>query len=338
MCLKYNVGLVGYGFIGKHHCNAILKLKKYFNLKVIFEKNINPSHLKFLPNRIKVEKNFTKNNIPNNLDIIIITTPSYLHIKQANIAIDHAKLVVVEKPLGLELKSATKLINKSIKNKKKILVVKQLRLNPIYKKIKKLLEINAFGKIHFISLDVFLNRSKKYFSSSNWKGNLKLDGGTLFNQISHYLDLFHWFFGDIKETNGFKINQNKKNNEDSGHTSIFFKNKVFVSINYSIKSFRKNFKTQMNIISDKCNIEVYPNQFLKASLNDKNLSNKIDKINNKIQKEIKNFGKGFESFYNEVFKIMKNKKNVDLPINKDALKSFEILFNVSKKMKTVIND
>ena len=334
---KYNIGLVGYGYIGEHHCKAILKLKKFFNLKVIFEKNKNFAKLKKFSKKIEIKKNFDKNNIPPGLDIIVITAPSHLHVKFANIAINHAKIVIIEKPLSLNLNEAVKLIKNIKRKRKKIVVVKQLRLNPVYRHLKKLFDNNAFGKLHFISFDIFLNRSKEYFSSSNWKGKLKLDGGTLFNQISHFVDLLFWFFGDIDQASGFKISKNKIYNEDSGQVSIFFKKKIFVSLNYSIKSFKKNFKNQINIISEKCNLEATNNKLNKISIDDKRLTNNINEINKKIDREIKQFGKGFEKFYTEVYQTMKNNKNTNLSINQNALKSFKNLYNVSKKMKVISN-
>ena len=186
---KYNIGIVGYGYIGEHHCNAILKLKKYFNLKVIFEKNQKLLKLKNFSKQLEIKKNFNSKNIPSGLDIIVITAPSHLHAKFANIAINHAKLVIIEKPLCLSLNEAVKLIKNTKQKKKKIIVVKQLRLNPVYNHLKNLFDTNAFGRLHYISFDIFLNRSRRYFSSSDWKGKLKLDGGTLFNQISHFIDL-----------------------------------------------------------------------------------------------------------------------------------------------------
>ena len=60
------------------------------------------------------------------------------------------------------------------------------------------------GDIYFVQINCFWNRDKRYYKErlkngnlSTWHGSKKLDGGTLFTQFSHFIDLMYWFFGDI---------------------------------------------------------------------------------------------------------------------------------------------
>ena len=68
--------------------------------------------------RLKFFKKLTKDNIPNDLDVIVITAPTYLHTVLANIAIKKVRIVIIEKPLGIEIKRAERLINYANKKKK----------------------------------------------------------------------------------------------------------------------------------------------------------------------------------------------------------------------------
>ncbi len=333
---KYNVGIVGFGYIGKHHCLAIKKLKNLYNLTAVYEKNISNINSKILDKKTKVFSKFEKKNILKNLDILIITLPTHLHLKFASIAIGNVKNIIIEKPLGLKLNLAKKLINKAQRKKTTIIVVKQLRFNPIFVFIKDMIKKRMFGKIYYISLDIFLNRSKSYFSNSNWKGRKKLDGGTLFNQISHYIDLFYWFFGDIKKSKGFKLVDNPKKNEHSGQISIFFKTRVFLSINYSLKSFGNNLKTHFTILGKNSSLEFNSKKIISKNSTLK-LDRYISKNSKKLSKEISKFGKGLEIFHKNVFNFLKNKNNLmnSLSTNSKALSSFKNLDIVSKNMNNL---
>ena len=53
------------------------------------------------------------------------------------------------------------------------------------------------GNIFSMQLNCFWNRDAAYYKDS-WKGTKAMDGGTLYTQFSHFIDLLYWFFGDVK--------------------------------------------------------------------------------------------------------------------------------------------
>lgn len=331
---KYKLGLVGYGFIGKNHIKAIENLKRYYEIKIIFDQKISKKDSVKLSKEIVFKKKFSKKNIPDDLDIIVICVPTYLHVKFTKIALTKVKTVISEKPIALNLKEAQRVIQNANQKNKEVIVVKQMRMNPIYKKIKEAIDNNYLNKIHFVNWNIFLNRSKKYFLGSNWKGNRKLDGGTLFNQISHYIDLLYWFFGDIKVAKGFQLLENKKLNENSGQVSLFFKNNIFVSINYSIKSYEKNLTPSCTILAKNGNLEIFNDKILIKNSN-KKLKSFFEKDKRKILFEQKNYGKGIKTFYENLYYFLNKKQNQmnKVSFNQDVLKSYKNLYKISSNMK-----
>lgn len=337
--MKFKVGLVGFGYIGYHHYNALLKLNSNFTLTSIFEKNLSIKKRNELPKKINIFSSFTKKNIPKDLDILIITAPTNLHIKFGKMAIEKVKTVIIEKPLGIEFKEAKKLIDYAQKLKKRVVVVKQMRLNPYFIQLKKIIKKKILGKIHFISIDIFLNRSKKYFSSSNWKGIKKYDGGTLFNQMCHFIDILYWIFGNLKYSSGNKISLDKKKNEHSGNLSLLFEDKIFTSINYSIKSYKNNLNTKMTIISKNATIELYPNDLVIKNSTPR-VKKYIEDRKLNLLNEMSYYGKGFEKFYSEIHKLLSKKKynTKNISFNKDAISSFKNLIKINNSMKIIYND
>src|SRR5699024_3143509 len=90
--------------------------------------------------------------------------------------------------------------------------------------IKQLICENFFGKIHYGSISLRLNRSTDYFKASNWKGTWEKDGGMLINQGIHFIDLLIWFLGDIDAVYGSLQRTNKqKEIEDIAMGILHFK-------------------------------------------------------------------------------------------------------------------
>jgi predicted dehydrogenase len=88
---------------------------------------------------------------------------------------------------------------------------------------------------------------------------MALDGGTLFTQFSHFIDLLYWMFGDVKQVKGFKKNaahQNIIEFEDTGVVILEFENGVIGAINYTVNSFQKNMEGSLTIFGEKGTVKI----------------------------------------------------------------------------------
>jgi predicted dehydrogenase len=68
--------------------------------------------------------------------------------------------------------------------------------------LKEIIDNEVLGRIFMVKLDCYWNRDDRYYKKGNWHGDAKLDGGTLFTQFSHFIDIMYWLFGDIKNISG----------------------------------------------------------------------------------------------------------------------------------------
>ena len=111
--------------------------------------------------------------------------------------------------------------------------------------VKEMMESGKLGKIQMVQINCFWNRDERYYSKSNWKGKLNLDGGPLFTQFSHFIDIMYWLFGDIEDISAkfekFSHNTNTEF-EDSGLINFKFHNGGMGTINYSTSVWDKNFE------------------------------------------------------------------------------------------------
>jgi predicted dehydrogenase len=124
--------------------------------------------------------------------------------------------------------------------------------------VKKVIDEGRLGKIYSIQLSCFWNRNDEYYKNS-WKGTLDLDGGTLFTQFSHFIDLLYWLIGDIKTAKAFAANfhhEGKIEFEDTGVVAVQFYNGALGTINYTVNSFKKNMEGSLTVFGEKGTVKI----------------------------------------------------------------------------------
>ena len=187
------------------------------------------------------------------LDVVSVCTPNGLHAEHSIMAFRRGCNVVCEKPMAIRVYDCGEMIKEAEKANRRLFVVKQNRYNPPVRAIKKALDENRLGKILSVQLNCFWNRNMEYYSDSEWKGTKELDGGTLFTQFSHFIDLLYWMFGDIKRVEAITKNLNHDKIiefEDTGVVIIEFNNGIIGTINYTVNSFNKNLEGSLTIFGE----------------------------------------------------------------------------------------
>ena len=192
-------------------------------------------------------------------DVVNICTPNGYHASQAIKALDNRSHVVLEKPMGLTRQECEEVIFKSLQVSKHVFCVKQNRYSPSSKWMKSLMEENKLGRINMVQLSCYWNRDSRYYKAGGWKGTRNLDGGILFTQFSHFIDIMYWLFGDIQNIVAMSTNFNHKGStefDDSGLVQFEFVNGGFGSVNYSTAIYGQNFESSIVVVGEKGTLKV----------------------------------------------------------------------------------
>lgn len=192
-------------------------------------------------------------------DVVNICTPNGFHAEHALKSLEANKHVVVEKPMGLTKAECEQVIFKSLQVSKQVFCVMQNRYSPPSEWIKDVVEKNVLGKIFLVQLNCYWNRDDRYYKKDTWKGSQALDGGTLFTQFSHFIDIMYWLFGDIKDIQAkFNDFTHKTNTdfEDSGLVNFNFINGGMGSINYSTSVWDTNLESSITIVGEKGSVKI----------------------------------------------------------------------------------
>jgi len=192
-------------------------------------------------------------------DVLNVCTPNGLHAAQSIQGLSNGKHIVCEKPMGLSKDNCEKVIFKSLQMSKNVFCVMQNRYSPPSEWIKSVIDQELLGDIFMVQLNCYWNRDGRYYKAGGWKGTADLDGGTLFTQFSHFIDIMYWLFGDVENISGKFADFTHKDStafEDSGLINFDFINGGMGSINYSTAVANQNLESSLTIIGSKGSVKI----------------------------------------------------------------------------------
>lgn len=256
---KIRFAVIGCGHIGNRHATMIQRnteaeLVGLCDVNVALKKNLEETfQVPFFGSADELLAKIT------DVDVVCICTPNHLHAPQALAVLEAGHHVVIEKPMGLSKAECEDVLFKSLQVGKLVFCVMQNRYSPPSLWLKEVVSKGHLGQIYMVQINCFWNRDERYYKPGGWKGSLVTDGGTLFTQFSHFMDIMFWLFGDIKNINArfFDFNHAHLTEfEDSGLVTFDFVKGGSGTINYSTSVWDTNLESSMTIIGENGSIKV----------------------------------------------------------------------------------
>jgi UDP-N-acetyl-2-amino-2-deoxyglucuronate dehydrogenase len=253
---KLNFAIVGCGRIAQRHAEHIVNQGKLISVC-----DIVPEKAMTLAKKYGVsgfDNLVDMLNAYPEIDVVSICSPNGLHAEHSILSLKAGCHVLCEKPMALTVSDCTAMINTAERANKRLFIVKQNRFNPPVVAVKDLIDQGKLGKIYSIQLNCFWNRSADYYKNS-WKGTKDLDGGTLFTQFSHFIDLIYWFLGDIESLKAYTGNfdhQGLIEFEDTGVVIIKFLSGAIGTINYTVNAYKKNMEGSLTLFTEKGTVKI----------------------------------------------------------------------------------
>ncbi len=256
--------VVGFGYIGLRHAHII---KKHPNARLVAVADIDVRR-KNLADQLEVpfydsaEALFAQ---AQPLDVVCIATPNGLHAPLALSALQNGCHVVIEKPMALSKAECEAVIHRSLQVGKQVFCVMQNRYSPPAIWLKHVLNEGRLGAIYLVQVNCFWNRDDRYYRTDGgtphpWKGTRKLDGGPLFTQFSHFVDMLYWLFGDIDDIQARFANFNHRHNtefdDDTGLITFRFKQGGMGCFQYSTAVWDKNLESRLTVLGENGSVQV----------------------------------------------------------------------------------
>lgn len=334
--MKLNFGIIGCGRIAQRHAEHILKTTGT-NLTAVCD--IKKIKADTFGNKYEADIYYSVNELlkNSNIDIVSICSPNGLHAEHTINSLNAGLHVLCEKPMAITTYDCGEMIKAAEKANKRLFIIKQNRFNPPVVAVKQLLEKNKLGEIYSLQLSCFWNRNENYYKNS-WKGTKDLDGGTLFTQFSHFIDLLYYLNGDIKEVKAMASNFHHKESiefEDTGVVILKFKNGSLGTINYTVNSFDKNMEGSLTIFGEKGTIKIggqYLNELEYQSIENYKIKNLPEGNSPNNYGEYKGSMSNHDLIYKNVVDVLLNNGQITTNMF-EGMKTVEII----EKIYTQIN-
>ncbi|WP_082685075.1 Gfo/Idh/MocA family protein [Hymenobacter sedentarius] len=186
-------------------------------------------------------------------DVLTVATPNGLHAPQAVAGLRHGLHVVVEKPLALAQADAETIVQTALQTGRLVFCVMQNRYSPPAAWLKQVVDEGRLGQVYLVQFNCFWNRDARYYKAGGWKGSQELDGGTLFTQFSHFVDLLYWVFGDITNIDARFRDFNHAGLtefEDSGLVTFDLLRGGSGTLQYSTAVWDRNLESSLTVVAE----------------------------------------------------------------------------------------
>ena len=256
--MKKNFAIIGCGHIAHRHVKHI-NAHELGAISGVFD--IDETQLSDFSRKYSLKAYSTLQELLNDsdIDVVNICTPNGTHAELAIKALKAGKNVVVEKPMAISVESALEMQKAALESDLKLFVVKQNRYNPPVKAVKELIESQKLGKPLMVSVNCFWNRNAEYYKQSPWRGTKELDGGALYTQFSHFVDILYYLFGEIENVSGVMENTAHKGLiefEDSGSFNFNFVNGGIGNLAFTTAAYQQNMEGSITIFAENATIKI----------------------------------------------------------------------------------
>ena len=192
-------------------------------------------------------------------DVLTVATPNGLHAAQAVAGLRAGRHVVIEKPIALHAADAATIVETARQTGRLAFGVMQNRYSPPAAWLKQIVDEGRLGRVFLVQLSCFWNRDARYYQPGGWKGTQALDGGTLFTQFSHFVDLLYWVFGDITNIAARFRNfthEGLTEFEDSGLVTFDLVRGGSGTLSYSTAVWDRNLESSLTVVAERGSLRI----------------------------------------------------------------------------------
>ena len=253
---KIRIAVVGCGRISRNHFGSVEKYQDDLELTAIcdIDRQVLEDHsakydvpsYQSLEEMLKLEQ----------LDLVILCTPSGMHANQAILAARYGVHVMTEKPMATRWQDGVRMVRACDESNVRLFVVKQNRRNTTLQLLKRVVDEKRFGKIHLVHLNVFWTRPQEYYDQGKWRGTWEFDGGAFMNQASHYVDLLDWIIGPVEKVQAMMSTTRDIEVEDTGVLNVKWRNGTLGSMSVTMLTYPENLEGSITVLGEEGSVRI----------------------------------------------------------------------------------
>ncbi|MHA1292288.1 MAG: Gfo/Idh/MocA family protein [Promethearchaeota archaeon] len=323
--------MIGAGAIGEVHLLGFRKIK---NCEIVAIASRTKEHALKTADKFKIRNIYVSDGwkdmiVEENLDIVSICTPNYLHYPMIMESIKNNINILCEKPICISQNELDSVEKALAKNSIIFFTAFHKRYISIFSTVKESIRKEILGKISFVRY-IFTHlgpyTSHKARSKEKWFFNSKkAGGGVLLDLGVHCIDILRYLIGECEKIDGISYNTTCTDIKDEDNCSVLFKfeNGVLGNINVSwcippteiIEIYGQKGLIKIDLISKKKPLTILPKVIRK---------NKY--INNVFKQKISKEPAHYQLIEHFVNCVLEN-KTIDGPTFQDGKKAVEFVLN-----------
>jgi len=233
-------GIIGLGKMGLSH-QSIVNAHPQIQLKAVCDSSAYMLDLLSKYTGVTTYTDFRQMLAAESLDCVFVATPSKYHAEIVEIALERGLHVFCEKPFALDPETGFRLAN-TAKHKQLVNQVGyHYRFVATFNEAKRLLDLNAIGKVHHVRAEAYgpvVLRPK----GSTWRSQKEEGGGCLFDYACHAIDMMNYLVGTPQSVSGTVFNSVFSSNvDDELYSTFHFADGIHgqLATNWSDESYRK---------------------------------------------------------------------------------------------------
>ena len=225
MAHEVGFGILGCGNIGESHAQGIRNAPL---AKLVAVADAAPERAKVLADKFGCKWYDSPEAMlqDGEVEAVNVCTPSGMHADHGLTVAQAGRHVLLEKPMDRNLAKVDRLIAYCREHHLKLGCVFQSRFTESVRQVKQAIDEGRLGRLVSASAEAMWYRSQEYYDSGAWRGTLALDGGCLWNQAIHYIDLLVWMLGKPKQVLSAHLAtiERKMEAESLGFAQVLFEN------------------------------------------------------------------------------------------------------------------
>lgn len=323
---KIRAAIVGCGRIAKNHLGSIETHAYNIELIAICDIDLQVLAAATTEHGVKGYQYLEDMLQQEQLDLVVLCTPSGLHSMQAQMVAKYKVNVMTEKPMATRWHDGVNMVKACDEAGVRLFVVKQNRRNATLQLLKSAVAKERFGRIYMVNINVFWTRPQEYYDSAKWRGTWEFDGGAFMNQASHYVDLVDWLIGPVESLQAYTATLARNIEvEDTGVMSIKWRSGALGSMNVTMLTYPKNLEGSITIIGEKGTVrigglavnEIQHWEFADADPDD-------DKVKTASYQTTSVYGFGHPLYYKNVIDVLRGEAEPETD-GREGLRSLETL-------------
>lgn len=184
-------GLIGFGAWGKHHADAITKAANAELVGIAAHSEATASEGRQSYPDAFVTTNYRELLARDDLDVVDVVVPSYLHHEVATAVLESGKHLLLEKPMGITLAECDSMIRSAKQHDRLLCVGHELRLSSMWGKAKQMIEEGFIGTPQYCLVE--LSRNPYRQGAGGWRYDIHRVGNWILEEPIHFFDLARWY-------------------------------------------------------------------------------------------------------------------------------------------------